>query len=106
MTPTTYCDTDDMSPQGRLETADDYHSSNNEAEYIDLKKAMCSGRFRYATVIGVCIACMAQISGINLMTCYSFTIFDLVGVPPVMGSILFAVVGVLGSLVSPFVLRL
>ena len=49
---------------------------------------------------------MSQISGINLMTCYMFAIFDLVSVPPAMGSILFAVVGLLGSLLSPFVLRL
>ena len=46
------------------------------SDYVSLKKALCHKKHRYTTLIGLMLAVDSQISGVNLIVSYVYTLFE------------------------------
>mmetsp|Transcript_23132 Transcript_23132/g.30823 ORF Transcript_23132/g.30823 Transcript_23132/m.30823 type:complete len:170 (+) Transcript_23132:730-1239(+) len=80
-------------------------SQESAEEKVTLKAALCSPKYRWATFIAFAMAWMFQFGGVNLIVSYIFPFLEQTKLSLNLGSILYGLAGLLGAIISPFLIN-
>jgi len=92
----------DMFIYDKFEKKDVLLHDTGVAENVTIRMALCSAKYRRLTLFAIVLAVIQQLTGVNTIVSYLFPFFETIGMNSNLGSILYGIAALLGSVSSVF----